>query len=46
MDEMNSQNYRHRKASKRAQRRLTESYTKIIEAFEKCTIKANDMANA
>lgn len=34
------------KHQKRAQRRLTESYTKIIEAFEKCTIKANDMANA
>ena len=27
------------KHQKRAQRRLTESYTKIIEAFEKCTIK-------
>lgn len=34
------------KHQKRAQRLLTESYTKIIEAFEKCTIKANDMANA
>lgn len=34
------------KHQKKAQRRLTESYTKVIEAFEKCTIKANDMANA
>lgn len=34
------------KHQKKAQRRLTESYTRIIDAFEKCTIKANDMANA
>ena len=34
------------KHQKRAQRHLAESYTKIIEAFEQCLIKANEMAKA